>query len=141
MMPRTPAGSDDTPLAEINVTPFVDVMLVLFVIFLVIAPLMTKTLHVELPKVSASAPESRDHAVEIQLDLGETMLVDGKPVTGGRLEQVMRELVARDPHLGVNLHADRRVPFDRVARVLASVSHAGVSRLSIVTEEVRADGR
>jgi biopolymer transport protein ExbD/biopolymer transport protein TolR len=141
MMSRSTEGDNDTPLAEINVTPFVDVMLVLFVIFLVIAPLITKTLPIDLPKASAPASEIKDHAVEIQLDLSGNILLDGRPVTGERLEQIVHELAAHDPRIGVSLHADRRVPFDRVARVLSSVSRAGVSHLSIVTEDEHAENR
>jgi biopolymer transport protein ExbD/biopolymer transport protein TolR len=141
MMSRSIEGDSDAPLAEINVTPFVDVMLVLFVIFLVIAPLITKTLPIDLPKASGSASQTKDHAVEIQLDLSGNMLLDGRPVTGEGLEQVVHELAAHDPRIAVSLHADRRVPFDRVAHVLSSVSHAGVSRLAIVTEDEHAENR
>jgi len=135
MTPRTRISGNDAPLAEINVTPFVDVMLVLFVVFLVLAPVMTKSLQIELPKVLHAATDTGKHAVDIQLDLGNTMLVDGKPVTSEHLEAFVHALAVHDPRIGVNLHADRRVSFERVAQVLASISHAGVSRLSILTED------
>ena len=131
---------DDAPLAEINVTPFVDVMLVLFVIFLVIAPLTMKMLPIELPKVSATASAAQNPSIDIQLDVKNHILVDGKPVEAARLEQAVHELAAATPNISVNLRADRRVPFDQVAHTLASLSQAGIARLSIVSADFAANG-
>lgn len=80
MISRSSTTDTDEPLAEINVTPLVDVMLVLVVILLVIAPLLTRTIRIDLPKVTASASESRTHSVTVSLDADGRIFFDGSEI-------------------------------------------------------------
>lgn len=133
MISSAKGGRHDAPLAEINVTPLVDVMLVMLAIFLVVAPVMTKAIKVELPKVAAQTAVRQDHAVTVSLDAGGRVFVDGRQVDASRLEPMLAHAVAQDAHMSVTLRADRRESLDAVAKVLAAVARAGVTRVSVLT--------
>ncbi|WP_206956115.1 ExbD/TolR family protein [Trinickia acidisoli] len=133
MISGSKGGRHDVPLADINVTPLVDVMLVMLAIFLVVAPVMTKALKVELPSVAAQAALPRNHAVTVSLDVGNRVFVDGRQIEAGQLEPVLARAVARDADASVSLRADRRESFDQVAKVLAVIGQAGVTQVSVVT--------
>lgn len=124
----------DEPLADINVTPLVDVLLVLLVVFLVMAPLLSHAIHIDLPKSSASGAEARDHAVAITLEAGGHVDVDGRVTGLAMLEPALRRIAAADPHISVNLRSDRSKSFGEVAQVLDIVGRAGIAHVSIATE-------
>jgi biopolymer transport protein ExbD/biopolymer transport protein TolR len=94
MISRSNAKDADQPIAEINITPLVDVMLVLVVILLVMAPMSAKTLSIDLPKVAASAPEARDHAVTVSLDAHGKLAIDGRDIASDELEPTLRRIAA-----------------------------------------------
>lgn len=133
MISGTSKRRHDAPLAEINVTPLVDVMLVMLAIFLVMAPVMTKALKVELPRVAAQGAVARGRVVTVSLDVGGRIFVDGRGIGAGQLEAMLARVVAQDANASVNLRADRRESFDAVAKVLAAVERAGVTQVSVVT--------
>lgn len=128
-----PGGRDDDFVSEINVTPFVDVMLVLLIIFMVTAPMMAEGLEVELPPVQTaeSLPTEDDHLIltvradgGIFLDEYETSLED--------LESVLKTQ-AVGPHKQLFLRADRTVPYGIVVDVMSRARSAGIHDLGIVT--------
>ncbi|RDU98199.1 ExbD/TolR family protein [Trinickia dinghuensis] len=133
MISGTKGGRHQAPLAEINVTPLVDVMLVMLAIFLVVAPVMTKAIKVELPSVSAQGTVPRSHAVTVNLDAANRIFVDGRPVEAARLQPMLARIVAHDAKTSVSLRADRRESFEEVAKILAVVGRAGVTQVSVVT--------
>lgn len=136
MMSRSGLKDTDEPLAEINVTPLVDVMLVLVVIFLVMAPLLMRTIPIDLPKVTTSASGSRAHSITVSLDAHGRIFVDGQEIASERLAPTLRHLALQDPRMIVNLCSDRKVSFGVVANVLAEVGHAGVVRVAVVTADM-----
>ena len=136
MMSRSSMKDTDEPLAEINVTPLVDVMLVLVVIFLVVAPLLTRTIPIDLPKVTASVSGSHDHSITVSLDVHGKIYVDGNEIASERLEPMLRHLASQDPRTTVNLRSDRKESFGTVANVLAEIGHAGVVRVAVVTADI-----
>lgn len=136
MMSRSSAKDTDEPLAEINVTPLVDVMLVLVVILLVMAPMLTKALHIDLPKVSASASEPRDHAVTVSLGAHGKLAIDGRDLAADQLEPVLRGIAAHSDRTVVSLRADQSQPFGTVAKLLARIGHAGIAHIAVVTANV-----
>jgi biopolymer transport protein ExbD len=133
MISRSSTTDTDEPLAEINVTPLVDVMLVLVVILLVIAPLLTKTIRVDLPIVTASASESRTHSVTVSLDANGRIFVDGSEIRLEQLEPVLKRLALQDTRTSVNLRSDKKESFGAVADVLARIGHAGIEHVAVVT--------
>lgn len=136
MISRSNTKPTDEPLAEINITPLVDVMLVLVVILLVMAPMLTRTLHIDLPKVAAGTPEARDHAVTVSLDAHGKLAIDGRDVAADQLEPALRLIAARSDRTVVNLHSDQSQPFGAVANLLARIGHAGIAHVAVATANV-----
>ncbi len=136
MISRSGTTNTDEPLAEINITPLVDVMLVLVVILLVMAPLLTRTIRIDLPKVTASTSESRAHSVTVSLDANGRIFVDGSEIASMHLEPTLRRLALQDVRTTVNLRADRKESFGAVANVLARIGHAGIEHVAVVTEHI-----
>jgi biopolymer transport protein ExbD len=132
--------SDYTPMSEINVTPLVDVMLVLLVIFMVTAPFLLQAVPVNLPKTAPVAKLLPVKKVELIIDAEGQVYVDQDEVAGDDLETRLKTLLAADPELSVQLKADYRVDYGSIAVVMAAVSRAGITRLSFVTSSDRLDG-
>jgi biopolymer transport protein TolR len=136
---------DDRPggsaLSEINVTPFVDVVLVLLIIFLVTAPMMLRGIDVKVPKTETKnvGPEER---LMLTVTKDRAIYLDDQMITLPRLERVLGGLRQRNPQAAVFLRADEGVPYGIVVKVMDAVKKAGIERLGMVTEPVhpRDDG-
>ncbi len=120
-------------LSEMNVTPLVDVMLVLLVIFIVTAPLMTNAIKVTLPKTEAVAPVDRKDPVTVSVDKQGRYFIDKEEVGFDALQPRLTQLKASDPETRVRLQADGGVDFSTVAKALASVERAGITRVAVLT--------
>ncbi|RVU49198.1 ExbD/TolR family protein [Rubrivivax rivuli] len=126
------------PMSEINMTPLIDVMLVLLVIFIIAAPLMASSLKLELPKAEAGEPTEAAATLVLAIDeqgqlyLGEQKLDAAQ--AQALVTQRSREAAQRDPGTEVQLRADSRVPYGRVAEVMGWVQAAGLNRIGLVTE-------
>lgn len=132
---RTPASQ---PMGDINMTPLIDVMLVLLVIFMITAPLMTSSLRLDLPKSDAAQPSSAPQFVSIELDTDGRTLVGGEPVDAQELARRIAAAAKRDAQAEVQLRADRSVPYGRVAELIGTVQKAGLTRIGFVTEPAAA---
>jgi biopolymer transport protein TolR len=124
------------PMADINVTPLVDVMLVLLIIFMVTAPLLTAGVPVNLPDSRAKALDQDQAPVQISLDDAGKMYVEDQEVTDAILPDVLRQIAAKaeagkPPQ--VFLRADRTLDYGRVMRVMGELNLAGLNRVSLVT--------
>ena len=121
---------------EINVTPLVDVMLVLLVIFIVATPLMAGRLALELPKADAPAVVAKTSAsVSIGLDAAGQTYWGDQVVDAATLDQRLRETALRDAAIEVQLRADTAVPYGRVVQLIALAQAAGLSRIGFVAEQ------
>lgn len=129
----TPKGSTRTSLSEINVTPFVDVMLVLLVIFMVTAPLLESGIEVELPKTKTVKVLS-DEKVVVTIDKRQTVYVGNDPVNINRLGSAVLERMRGAGETPVFIRCDRMVPFGAFAKVIDALKQANVTNLNIVTE-------
>jgi biopolymer transport protein TolR len=121
-------------IAQINVTPLVDVMLVLLVIFMVTAPIIQQGVSVELPKTRAAALTAAEEPLVVGIAKDGKIYLNDNPIA---LEELRGKLVAiahARPDHQVLLRADRSVPYGEVVRVIAAAKEAGVSRLGMVTE-------
>jgi biopolymer transport protein ExbD len=126
-------GADDDVMGEINVTPLVDVMLVLLVVFIVTAPLLTQAVHVNLPKTAETAPPEEKEAVYVSVDAKGKVFIDKTEIA---LESFEKELLARkaaDPEIALNLNADDGVQYGIVAKVMSSIERSGITKLSVLT--------
>ena len=115
-------------------TPLIDVMLVLLVIFILTAPLMSSSLKLDLPKTQAGAPSDATAIVALAIDGEGRVFLGDQPATQAQVLQRAREAAQRDPLTEVQLRADSRVPYGRVAELIGWVQEAGLSRIGLVTE-------
>ena len=123
------------PLSEINVTPLVDVMLVLLIIFMVSAPLLNVAVPVELPKTDASAVDASDDPVVISIKRDGAIYVGEGEVSFDRLVLTVAEAAGPDGReKAVSVRGDGRAPYQAVARVMARLSSAGFTRLNLITD-------
>ena len=131
------------PLSEINVTPLVDVMLVLLIIFMISAPLLTVGVPVELPKTDASAVETDNEPLTVSIDQSGAIFVNrDETAYDALIERVTTEASGgRDPatERPVFVRADGRAPYQAVARVMARLSAGGFTKLNLITDTA-ADG-
>jgi biopolymer transport protein ExbD len=131
--------NDYAPMSEINVTPLVDVMLVLLVIFMVTAPFLLQAVPVNLPKTAPVAKLLPVKKFELVIDAQGQVYVDREAVAGDDLETHLKGMLDTEPELAVQLKADYRVPYGRIAEVMAAVTRAGIVRMSFVTAADRGD--
>ena len=122
------------PMSDINMTPLIDVMLVLLVIFMITAPLMTSSLKLDLPKTEGARPSDAPLFIAVAINEQGQMFVGDEAVTSEQLLQRARDAARRDPMTEVQLRADSRVPYGRVAELIGLVQDAGLSRVGFVTE-------
>ena len=128
------------PLSEINVTPLVDVMLVLLIIFMISAPLLTVGVPVELPKTEASAVETDKPPVTVSIDRDGAIFVQRDETAYDALTERVAEAAEgtdRDD-LSIFVRADGRAPYQAVARVMARLSAAGFTKLNLITDTAEA---
>jgi biopolymer transport protein ExbD len=126
-----------TPLAEINVTPMVDVMLVLLVIFMVAAPLLTVGVPIDLPKTSAAQTTQPQDPLVVSINAaGETFIGDN-PVVGDDLKTQLSTLAGQDPTRIVYVRGDRAIQYGRLMDLLGLVNTAGFGKVSLLAEAAK----
>lgn len=125
-------GRRQAALAEINVTPLVDVMLVLLIISLVAAPMLQRGIHLELP-ATETATEIDEAQVVVSVDRNSRIRINERPVHPDLLQEQMRRLAASHPSETVFLRADKLLPYGEVLLVMDTIRKGGVSRIALVT--------
>lgn len=123
-----------TTLAEINVTPMVDVMLVLLVIFMISAPMMQQGVTVNLPKASAGSLEQDESPLVLILDKGKKIYLAGNLIPPGSLLTKLSAILEAKPNTDVIIQADQSIPYGFVAEVMAEVKTAGIQRVGLATD-------
>ena len=121
------------PMAEINVTPLVDVMLVLLIIFMVTAPLLTAGVPVELPDSRANPLEKTPEQVTISIDREGSIFIDWEPVAAGGLADALAHVAGGGERPQVTLRADRSLDYGRVMAVMGELNRGGFNSISLVT--------
>ncbi len=135
---RLERAPSNAPISDINVTPLVDVMLVLVVIFIITAPLMASSLKLDLPKTDAARPGDAPRSVTLVVDRSGQPFVDAQPVTLAQLATRLGQAAARDPDTEVQLRADAAVPYGRMVELMGVAQKAGLNRIGFVAEPVSA---
>lgn len=124
----------DGDLAEINMIPLIDVMLVLLVIFIVTAPLLTHAVKVDLPKASSAPNLTKPDNVQLAIDAVAQVFWNGQAVAPDELAELLKSVAVRDPQPELHLRAERTTPYEKVAEVMSAAARAGVTRIGFVTE-------
>jgi biopolymer transport protein TolR len=127
----------EPPMSEINVTPMVDVMLVLVVIFIITAPLMASSIRLDLPKAQGTQPADAPRFVTVVVDKAGQVFLNDKPVTPEQFAGQLGSTAKLNPDTEVQLRADQGVPYGKVVEVMGLVHKAGLTRIGFVAEQAR----
>lgn len=125
-------GGITQPMAEINTTPMVDVMLVLLIIFIITIPVMQQAVPIDLPQISSQKVEDKPVVIQLALDTEGRYYLDGAPVHRSEVESHFAATASRNPEL--HLRADRGTRYEKVTDILAVAQKAGINRIAFVTE-------
>lgn len=132
---KTNADEDDA-VSEINVTPLVDVMLVLVIILLVTAPLLTQSVQVALPKTATTTPDTQKQPLQLGVDAKGAISLNKETIADlDSLDSRLRNELAQNPEVIIHIWADQDVNYGKVAEVMATVQHAGIAKMAFVTME------
>ena len=126
--------SGAAPMSDINMTPLIDVMLVLLVIFMITAPLMTSSLKLDLPKTEGAKPTDASQFVSVAVSPQGQLYWGDEAISAEQLKLRVRESALRHPGTEVQLRADQSVPYGRIAELIGLVQEGGLSRIGFVTE-------
>jgi biopolymer transport protein TolR len=131
---RTPIAP---PMSDINVTPMVDVMLVLVVIFIITAPLLASSIRLDLPQAQGTQPAEAPRFVTVVLDPAGQVFLNDKPVDAAQLAGQLAAAAKHNPETEIQLRADRSVRYGRVVEVMGLANKAGLSRIGFVAEPAK----
>ena len=122
------------PMSEINMTPLVDVMLVLVVIFIITAPLLASSIKLDLPKTEARAVDAAPKFVTVVVDKAGQTFLDDKALTLAELAVQLAQTARLNPDLELQLRADSAVPYGRIVELMGSAQKSGLNRIGFVTD-------
>ncbi|MGH8582689.1 MAG: ExbD/TolR family protein [Gammaproteobacteria bacterium] len=122
-----------TPMAEINTTPLVDVMLVLLIIFIITAPLLTHAVKIDLPEASSQPNPDKPDIVTLAIDADGSLYWNDQPINEGELEARLMSAAGQKPQPELHLRADRTTVYERLAKVMSTAQNAGIERMGFVT--------
>lgn len=128
------SSNRQTPLADINVVPLVDVMLVLLVIFIITAPLLTNAVKIELPKASSTPNITQSEHIEFGIREDASLFWNGEPVALDQLTLRFAASVTQNPNTELHILADKHVYYENVAKVMSIAAKAGVVRIGFITD-------
>ena len=129
-------GADAEPMMDINMTPLIDVLLVLLVMFIITIPVMTHAVKLDMPRPTNQPVEQVDPVViQLEIDFDGTVLWNGTPVTLESLDTYFRREAANDPQPELHIRPNKRASYDVVARVLAAAQRNGLLKIGFVGNE------
>lgn len=126
------------PMAEINVVPMVDIMLVLLVIFIITAPLLTNAVKIDLPHASSEANLARADNIQLAIDADGRFYWDGEPLDREALLQRFHDAAQKQPSPELHLHADRNTRYEVIAELMSEAGKAGLDKIGFVTDPSQA---
>lgn len=128
------SGGEQRPMAEINMIPLIDVMLVLLVIFIITAPLLTHAVKVDIPKAQSTPNRTQRDSVQLALDREGGVFWNGEQVDDVELGARMNAAARLEPQPEIHLRADGELAYRRVAQLLSAAAQAGLTRIGFVTD-------
>ena len=127
------SASHSSPMAEINTTPLVDVMLVLLVIFIITAPLLTHAVKIDLPQASSQPLPEKPDVISIAIDPAGKMYWNDVPLVEGELSAKLQQVAKSEPQPELHIRADKETRYQILAEVMADAQNAGIQRLGFVS--------
>ncbi|HTP96443.1 MAG TPA: biopolymer transporter ExbD [Burkholderiales bacterium] len=127
-------GSGSAPIAEINMIPLIDVMLVLLVIFIITAPLLTHAVKIDLPRASSKPNLTRPDHIALSIDAAGALFWNGERIERAALSERLRASAQLDPQPELHLRADRDTRYQTLADVMAEAARAGLTRIGFVSD-------
>ena len=130
---------DDTDevMNEINMTPLVDVMLVLLIIFIITVPVMKHSVNVDLPQATSQREEVKPETIRLSVDASGAYFLNDKPVSDEALPALLQAEAARQPQPDLHIRGDKAVRYERVAQAMAMAQQAGLRKIGFITEPRR----
>ena len=128
------SGNEGAPLAEINMVPLIDVMLVLLIIFIVTAPLLTHAVKIDLPKAASTLNETKRDSIQIAIDAAGQVYWNGDPIPPESLGMRFKVTANIDPQPELHIRAERTTPYERIAQVMSEAARNGQVRIGFVTD-------
>ncbi|RAS21550.1 ExbD/TolR family protein [Paraburkholderia bryophila] len=135
-MAMSPFASDDDDglMNEINMTPLVDVMLVLLIVFMVTIPVIRHAVKIDLPHASSQKEDTKPAQVTVAIDAGGNVLWNDQKVDEAALSTKIAQAAQADPQPELHLDADRKVPYEKVAEVMSAAQAGGLTKIGFVTQ-------
>jgi biopolymer transport protein ExbD len=127
-------GGGSAPMAEINMIPLIDVMLVLLVIFIITAPLLTHAVKLDLPRASSQVNQTKPDSIQLAIDRSGTVFWNGEVVDAAQWRERMAAAAKVQPQPEVHLRADGDVAYRRVAQVMSDAARVGLTRIGFLTD-------
>ena len=127
-------GGDSAPMAEINMIPLIDVMLVLLVIFIITAPLLTHSVKIDLPKAASKPNPTKPDNIQLGIKAGGDVFWNGENVGKAALFKRMTDAAAIDPQPEVHIRADSTTEYQKVAEVMSAAARAGLVKIGFITD-------
>jgi biopolymer transport protein ExbD len=128
-------GGEDEPMMDINMTPLIDVMLVLLIMFIITIPVMTHAVKLDMPRATNAPSNVQPIVINLEIDFDGTVLWNGTPVELEALESYFRREAANEPQPELHIRPSKRAKYDVVARVLASAQRNGMRKIGFVGNE------
>lgn len=129
--------NEESIMAEINMTPMVDVMLVLLIIFMITIPVVQHAVKVELPRASSSRDNTPPENLQLAVDAQGQFFLGKQAIAADALEPALREQAAKDPQPQLYIRGDKNVPYEYVAEAMTAAQRAGLTKIGFVTEGKR----
>jgi biopolymer transport protein ExbD len=127
------SGGGGAPMAEINMIPLIDVMLVLLVIFMITAPLLTNTVKIELPRASSQPNLTKPEHIQVTIDAASSMYWNGERLDRAAVRARLSQASKQTPQPELHLRADKTTPYQAVAEVMADAAKSGLTRIGFVS--------
>jgi len=125
---------DDAVMSEINMTPLVDVMLVLLIIFMITVPVLTQSVEIDLPRAAPSASDTKPDSITLSVDVSGTIFWDQEVIDLAALKTRLTQIAAQQPQTAVHIRGDKKTEYQHVIQLLTSAQDAGLTRLGFITE-------
>lgn len=126
--------TEATPLAEINMIPLVDIMLVLLVIFIITAPVLTHAIKIDMPKANSSLNEEKQETITLSVDAANLFYWNDSLIKESELATRLQDAAKRNPRVELHLRADKKTSYETLAKIMTTARNQGVGRIGFVTE-------